>query len=330
MGTYETAIRPTKQQLFSQLLTPGSAAGGAGPSELRVLEVGIGTGARGRAPWRGAPRPLQQHAPHALPEACSCGTPPNPASQAHRPAPYQHRPPTHPPHPPNPGPNLEFMAQALGPERLPSLRLTGLDPNPAMQPYARDAAAAAGLAPGQIDLTTGDAQAMPYDDGTFDAAVITLVGHSQQPGPARAAPAPRVCGLRPVLAVQCTLRTLQRQLAPARCQRSSPPYCPPSPAHLCPPARRIPGAVFGARPRGGAARGAARGRARRAPRPDRARRGAAGGPPAHRSGAAAARPPAAGAGGRVGAAAAARGAAAAGKGSTACAVALATASSCRR
>lgn len=73
------------------------------------------------------------------------------------------------------GPNLSYMARALGPERLPLLRVTGLDPNPAMRPFCQEAAGAAGLGPGQVELVEGGAEAMPFDDGAFDMAVITLV-----------------------------------------------------------------------------------------------------------------------------------------------------------
>lgn len=49
MGVYEAAIAPVKEQLFTQLLAEGPlAAGGSsgdgGGKELRILEVGIGTG----------------------------------------------------------------------------------------------------------------------------------------------------------------------------------------------------------------------------------------------------------------------------------------------
>ena len=67
------------------------------------------------------------------------------------------------------------MARALGPERLPQLAVTGLDPNPEMQSFCRQNAATAGLAPGQLRLVEGGAEAMPFEDGEFDAAVITLV-----------------------------------------------------------------------------------------------------------------------------------------------------------
>jgi ubiquinone/menaquinone biosynthesis C-methylase UbiE len=45
-----------------------------------------------------------------------------------------------------------------------------------MQPFAKEAAAAAGLGGDQLRLVEGSAEAMPFDDGSFDAAVITLVG----------------------------------------------------------------------------------------------------------------------------------------------------------
>jgi ubiquinone/menaquinone biosynthesis C-methylase UbiE len=44
-----------------------------------------------------------------------------------------------------------------------------------MQEYARASAAAAGLAPGQLELVVAGAEAMPFPDGAFDGAVITLV-----------------------------------------------------------------------------------------------------------------------------------------------------------
>lgn len=47
MGTYEAAIAPVKEELFNELLGPGSAgaaAAGGGGAGLKLLEVGIGTG----------------------------------------------------------------------------------------------------------------------------------------------------------------------------------------------------------------------------------------------------------------------------------------------
>jgi ubiquinone/menaquinone biosynthesis C-methylase UbiE len=50
-----------------------------------------------------------------------------------------------------------------------------------MQPFCRESAAAAGLGPGQLELVEGSAEAMPFEDGAFDAAVITLVRQTHTP-----------------------------------------------------------------------------------------------------------------------------------------------------
>ncbi|KAI8477362.1 MAG: S-adenosyl-L-methionine-dependent methyltransferase [Monoraphidium minutum] len=107
------------------------------------------------------------------------------------------------------GPNLSYMARALGPDRLPLLSLTGLDPNPEMQPYARESAAAAGLDPGQLRLVEGSAEAMPFEDGAFDAAVITLVLCSV-PSPAAA-----LAEVRRVVAPGGALAIIEHVAAPA-------------------------------------------------------------------------------------------------------------------
>jgi ubiquinone/menaquinone biosynthesis C-methylase UbiE len=65
-----------------------------------------------------------------------------------------------------------------------------------MQPFAREAAAAAGLAPGQLELVEGGAEAMPFGDAAFDAAVITLVRA------VRAVPACTCCASLHVLSVR--------------------------------------------------------------------------------------------------------------------------------
>ncbi|KAF8072542.1 METTL7A [Scenedesmus sp. PABB004] len=68
------------------------------------------------------------------------------------------------------GPNLRHLRHLGG-----SVAVTGLEPNPAMWPYAREAAAAAGLGEQQLALVAGDATALPFEAGRFDVAVITLV-----------------------------------------------------------------------------------------------------------------------------------------------------------
>lgn len=67
-------------------------------------------------------------------------------------------------------PNLPFMVQ-----QQQNLTITGVDPNKAMWPYAEGAAASVGLAPQQLQLVDADATALPFDDGSFDVAVVTLV-----------------------------------------------------------------------------------------------------------------------------------------------------------
>lgn len=52
--------------------------------------------------------------------------------------------------------------------------VVGLDPNPAMQQYARESAAAQGLE-GVVQLVEGSGEALPYPDNSFDAVVCTLV-----------------------------------------------------------------------------------------------------------------------------------------------------------
>ena len=51
----------------------------------------------------------------------------------------------------------------------------GIDPNPAMEPYAQQAAVAAGLLPGQLRLQQGTAEALPLPDASVDLVICTLV-----------------------------------------------------------------------------------------------------------------------------------------------------------
>eukprot|EP00899_Mesostigma_viride_P001426 jgi/Mesvir1/11284/Mv01078-RA.1 len=66
------------------------------------------------------------------------------------------------------GPNLGYYAGSLG-----GARVTGLDPNPAMEEYARRAAAAAGVA--QLDFVCGVSERIPLTDASVDVVVGTLV-----------------------------------------------------------------------------------------------------------------------------------------------------------
>jgi ubiquinone/menaquinone biosynthesis C-methylase UbiE len=53
----------------------------------------------------------------------------------------------------------------------PTVRLTGVELSPAMLALARQRATEHGL---DVDLREGDAQALPFDDASFDTAVCTL------------------------------------------------------------------------------------------------------------------------------------------------------------
>lgn len=53
--------------------------------------------------------------------------------------------------------------------------MTGVDANQEMTPYALEAAAIAGLPADRLRLVTGDAQALPLEDDSFDLVVCTLV-----------------------------------------------------------------------------------------------------------------------------------------------------------
>jgi ubiquinone/menaquinone biosynthesis C-methylase UbiE len=53
----------------------------------------------------------------------------------------------------------------------PGIRLTAIDLSPAMLALARERAAAAGL---EVDLRLGDAEALAFDDASFDTVVCTL------------------------------------------------------------------------------------------------------------------------------------------------------------
>ena len=81
------------------------------------------------------------------------------------------------------GPNAAILAEAVrdagGDVSRGDVRLTGVDPNPAMLPYAREAALAAGWPEESVDLRPLYAEQLSTEFGgnkaPFDAAVITLV-----------------------------------------------------------------------------------------------------------------------------------------------------------
>ncbi len=85
---------------------------------------------------------------------------------------------------PGTGPNLRYYARGV--------RWRGVEPNPFMHRYLREAARAAGH---EGDVCEGVAEALPMDDGSADAVVSTLVLCSV--GDARAALRETVRVLRP-------------------------------------------------------------------------------------------------------------------------------------
>ncbi|KAK9804910.1 hypothetical protein WJX72_011666 [[Myrmecia] bisecta] len=92
------------------------------------------------------------------------------------------------------GPNLRYYANRQGPDND-SLQVVGLDPNPAMAPFATQAAVEAGLPLDQVQLQEGLAEAMPFPANSFDACVCTLV----------------LCSVQDV---EATLQEVQRVLKP--------------------------------------------------------------------------------------------------------------------
>eukprot|EP00803_Ostreobium_quekettii_P006788 evm.model.scf_48.7 EVM.evm.TU.scf_48.7 scf_48:35959-37612(-) len=67
-----------------------------------------------------------------------------------------------------PGPNLKYYSS-----KDHKAKVTGLDPNNGMGPYARATAESLGLS--DFQFVDGYAEEMPFEDGAFDAAVGTLV-----------------------------------------------------------------------------------------------------------------------------------------------------------
>ncbi|KAK9794357.1 hypothetical protein WJX73_003714 [Symbiochloris irregularis] len=67
------------------------------------------------------------------------------------------------------GPNLPFYSKQKG------IKITGIDPNLAMDSFAQENAEAQGLQPDQLKLAAGRAEKLPLPDSSFDVAVCTLV-----------------------------------------------------------------------------------------------------------------------------------------------------------
>ncbi|KAG2442215.1 hypothetical protein HYH02_009699 [Chlamydomonas schloesseri] len=172
MDDYEAAISPIKSQLFGSLvgglLGAGStgSGGGGGGAPIKVLEVGIGTGPNFPFYQMALQQQQQQQGPGSEAESASAATGQRP------------------------------------------IHIVGLDPNPEMLKFAREAATTAGFrlrqepeaAAGnsgagsgnssdstsgisnsssgravEVSLVEGGAEALPFADGEFDGAVVTLV-----------------------------------------------------------------------------------------------------------------------------------------------------------
>ncbi|KAL6754885.1 S-adenosyl-L-methionine-dependent methyltransferase [Haematococcus lacustris] len=166
MQQYEVAIEPVKTTLFTSLVDKVVAQQeGQGPGPIRILEVGVGAAPNLRyllAASEG--RQQQQAASLDVDEPRSASMPSSSLAQA-----------------------SPALMQAASPSAHSPLQweLVGVDPNPAMQQYARKTADAVGFPQKQLRLEVASAEQLPFADASFDAAVMTLVLCSV-PSPERA------------------------------------------------------------------------------------------------------------------------------------------------
>lgn len=79
-------------------------------------------------------------------------------------------------------PNLPYYAEAVAkaPVQLQQpVVVVGVDPNPEMLKGARETVTGAQLPPGwAVELFEGSAEALPFEDGSVDAVVVTTVGYT--------------------------------------------------------------------------------------------------------------------------------------------------------
>ncbi len=71
-------------------------------------------------------------------------------------------------------PNLKFYAANVD-------TIVGIDFNAAMQPFALESAAQAGVEPGKLQLVVGRAEALPLPDACVDAVIATHVSCTAVP-----------------------------------------------------------------------------------------------------------------------------------------------------
>lgn len=104
------------------------------------------------------------------------------------------------------GPGMEVLDVACGagnatiPAAKRGARVTGLDFSPGLLEIARQCGAAANV---EVEWIEGDAQAMPFDDHSFDR-VISAIGHMFAPDHRRtASELRRLCGPGGRIAIAC-------------------------------------------------------------------------------------------------------------------------------
>lgn len=138
MADYEAEIAPVKRRVFQHIKTQKQAIG----RPLDVLDVGIGTGPN-----------LPYYAADVCPPVGLCLPPPSRWHAADCRICIQHV-------------HFQPLVQAR--------TISGLDPNSFMADYALEACVNAGCEPEKLSVVEGVAEAMPFDDGSFDTVVCTL------------------------------------------------------------------------------------------------------------------------------------------------------------
>jgi ubiquinone/menaquinone biosynthesis C-methylase UbiE len=133
-----------------------------------------------------------------------------------------------------PGPGMEVLDVACGagnatiPAARAGARVTGLDLTPEMLEAARTKAEAEGL---QVSLVEGDAEALPFEEDSFDL-VLSVFGHMFAPRHEQAA-AEMARVTRP--GGRIVIATWTPEGAAGALFRTMGPYMPPAPEYASPP-----------------------------------------------------------------------------------------------